>query len=432
MAEAILPATSAPAQKGGRGLFAVIAWRNLWRNPRRTWLTAGGIAFGIAIVVFIMSFQAGMYDAMIDLASRFGSGHVQVQHPGYFDDPRIRNTMPGGTELTRRLAALPEVAAAAPRAEAFALVSATGESGEERSFGAQVIGVEPALEPGVSSFAKSLIAGDYLATADDVAVGAGVARNLNLAVGDEVVVLGTGREGSMAALALNVGGIFETGIPNVDRAIVMMQLAVMQDGFDLGGDVHRVVLRAASIPAAPALAAAVREELAGAGLATLEWPELMPDMEQSVRLDTLMGDVMFGVLLILVTFTIVNALVMTVFERTREFGMLLAIGMRPAGVMAMLQLEALAMWALGAAIGVGVVLAPVLYLQAFGFSLDGVAVELADSMNFPLPERLYAALDARALSLSPAVLGVATLAAAFFASLRLRSMRPVDALREDE
>lgn len=432
MAEAILPTTSAPAAKAARGLFAVIAWRNLWRNPRRTWLTAGGIAFGLAIVVFIMSFQAGVYDAVIDLGSRFGGGHVQVQHPGYNDDPRIRNSMPGGTELTRRLEDLPEVVAVAPRAEAFALISAMSASGEERSFGAQVMGVDPQLEPNVSDFAASLTAGTYLASAGDAAVGAGLARNLGVAVGDELVVLGNGREGNVAAVALSVGGIFETGIADVDRSIVMMRLAAMQEAFDMGDAVHRVVLRAASIPAVPALADAVRQTLAGEGLATLDWQALMPDMEQSVRLDRVTGDVMFGVLLMLVTFTIVNALVMTVFERTREFGMLLAIGMRPAAVMAMLQIEAFAMWALGTAMGVGLVLGPVIYLQAFGFPLGDAMGDMGGAVGFALPDRLHTALDARALLLSPAVLCVATLAAALFASLRLRSMRPVDALREED
>lgn len=432
MAEAIVPTTSAPAAGAARGLFAIIAWRNLWRNPRRTWLTAAGIAFGLAIVVFVMSYQAGVYDAMVDLASRFGSGHVQVQHPGYRDDPRIRNSMAGGTELTRRLEGLPEVAAAAPRAEAFALISATSAAGEERSFGAQVLGVDPKLEPGVSDFAASLAAGTYLAAAGEAALGAGLARNLGVAVGDELVVLGTGLEGGVAAVALNVGGIFETGLADVDRSVVMMRLAAMQEAFNMGDAVHRVALRAASIPAVPALTDAVRQALAGEELAVLDWKALMPDMEQSVRLDMAMGDLMFGMLLILVAFTIANALLMTVFERTREFGMLLAIGMRPASVMAMLQIEALAMWALGAALGVGLVLGPVVYLQKYGFPVGDAMSEMGGSMNFPLPDRLYAALDARALLLSPAVLCAATLAAALFASLRLRTMRPVDALREDD
>lgn len=432
MAEAVLPAAATPAAQRGRGLFAVIAWRNLWRNPRRTWLTASGIAFGIAIIVFVMSFQAGVYDAMIDLGSRLGSGHVQVQHPGYHDDPRIRNAMPAGTALTRRLAALPEVTAAAPRAEAFALVSATSEAGGERSVGAQIMGVDPALEVAVSDFAKRLTAGAYLAAVDDAVIGAGLARNLGVAVGDELVVLGSGREGGVAALALNVGGIFETGIADMDRSFVMMRLTTMQDGFDLGDGLHRVVLRGASIAAAPELADAVRGELAGAGLATLDWKALMPDLEQGVRLDVMMGDFVFGVLLILVTFTIVNALLMTVFERTREFGMLLAIGMRPGGVMAMLQIEAAAMWALGTAIGVGVVLGPVLYLQVEGIALSSELADMAEGASYSVPERLHTDLDARALLLSPAILGAATLLAAFLASFRLRSMRPVDALREDE
>lgn len=432
MADAMVaqPAVSSAGAGESRRLFAVVAWRNLWRNPRRTWLTAGGTAFAILLVVLMMSLQAGMYDPVIDSSSRLGSGHVQVQHPSYHEDPRLRSMLRGGTELVRILASLPGVVAVAPRAEAFALFSAGVES-EERSFGARLVGVDPELEPGVSDFARRVTAGNFLRQTDDVVLGAGLARNLGASVGDEVVVLGTGREGGVAALGLTVGGIFETGMTDLDRSMAMLRLADMQEAFGLGDDVHRVVLRGDGIEDAGELSAGVRGALGdGDEFRVLTWNDLMPEMEQAMRLDGLSGVLMYWMLLILVGFAIVNALVMTAYERTREFGMLLAIGMRPASVMAMLQVEALAMWALGVAIGMAAVAGPVWFLQAVGVPFPEGTQEA--SAGFALPERVHARLDVRAAAVSPLALLVVTLAAAGLASLRLRTLRPVDALRERE
>lgn len=432
MAEAVVPQPAAsPAGAGKtRSLFVVVAWRNLWRNPRRTWLTAGGTAFAILLVVLMMSVQAGMYLPIIDSSSRLGSGHVQVQHPSYQEDPRLRSTLRGGTELMRILADVPGVAAIAPRAEAFALFSA-GVEAEERSFGAQLVGVDPELEPAVSDFAQRVMAGSFLRNADDVVLGAGLARNLGASLGDEVVVLGAGREGGVAALGLTVGGIFQTGMTDLDRSMAMLRISALQEAFGLGDDIHRVVLRGNHIEDADKLSASVRGALGeGSEYRVLTWRDLMPETEQALRLDELAGEFMYWILLVLVAFAIVNALVMTVYERTREFGMLLAIGMRPASVMAMLQVEALAMWALGVAIGMAAAAGPVWFLQAVGMPYPDMAQEVAD--GFALPERLHASLDVRAVAYSPAALLVATLAAAGLVSLRLRTLRPVDALRERE
>ena len=322
----------------GRALFAIVAWRNLWRNPRRTWLTAGGIAFATALVVFSSSIQVGSYDGMIDMATRLVSSHIQVQHPKFQDDPRMRYSLPEGVELTERLARLPGVAGAAPRAEAFALLST-----EERSFGGLVLGVDPDRERQVSDLPNTLVEGEYLPGPDDAFIGAALARNLDISLADEILVLGTGKEGSVGALALRVGGIFETGHNGTDRSLILVRLQTLQEGFELGDEVHRVLVAADSISDIDDVARRIELEL-GADFSTLKWNALMPEIEQGIQIDWVSSQLMYWLLLILVAFAIVNTFMMTVFERTREFGMLLAIGMRPASIMGMLQVEAIAMW----------------------------------------------------------------------------------------
>ena len=435
MADAALAPAAARGRGAGRGLFLVVAWRNLWRNPRRTWLTAGGMAFAMWLIVLFMSVQAGMYNDLRDLAARMDSGHAQVQHPRYLDDARLRYTVRGVTELTRRLADLPSVVAATPRAESFALVSAEQGDGEERSFGAIVIGVDPEGEQDVSLLPGSLVDGTYLTGSDDAFLGARLARNLGISVGDELVVLGSTREGGVAALAVRVGGIFRSGLVELDRMLLQVRLPTLQEAFELGDDAHRIVLFADSMPGIDAMVEDVRGALPGAGAADAvrvrPWAELMPEVEESIQLDAAGGVILLWTLVIVVAFAVVNALVMTVLERTREFGMLLALGMRPGSIMAMLQAEALCMWAVGTAIGLGAAVLVVATIGTYGIGIPQQFEEMVGNAML-VPERIHLILDARALTLAPAVLGALTSLAALLVSLRLRGIRPVTALREVE
>ena len=223
---------------GGLGLSGAIAWRNLWRNRLRTTLTAGGIAFAVTLIVAAYSLQGGAMDAMADHATQLFTGHLQIQNPAYADDPSLRNLVPDATAVARALKSVPGVTAVAQRAVGFALVSVG-----ERSYGAQVTGIDPQAEPAVSSLADLVVKGRYIVGPGDALLGSVIARNLGVDVGDELVVLGSRLDGSVAALSLHVSGIVESGSAELDRVLVQIQLAAFQDEFGLGDQVHMVVAR---------------------------------------------------------------------------------------------------------------------------------------------------------------------------------------------
>ena len=152
----ILEGSTATSERAFSLLFILVAWRNLWRNKRRTWLSVGGIAFSLFLVVTGMAFQTGTYDDMINLGARLGHSHIQVQHPDYLDNPRVKNTFYDALGTSRSIAQIPDVAGVAMRTESFALVSVG-----ERSYGAMVVGVEPNKEPSVSDFPSLLVEGTY-------------------------------------------------------------------------------------------------------------------------------------------------------------------------------------------------------------------------------------------------------------------------------
>ena len=207
-----------------------LAWRNLWRRKRRTWLTVGAMVFSNILLVFMISLQLGMYEMMIVNALKAQTGHLQVQAPGYKDDFKIRQVVPHAEQLAddlRQGLATEEVAV---RAAAFALIS----SGD-RSYGAQITGVEPARESLVSSLPGLVTEGGFLSDpmAEEIVIGSVLARNLRVGVGDELTFIGSGRDGSFAAAVVDVVGIFESGVPDMDRGFAQVPLGLFQDAFTM-------------------------------------------------------------------------------------------------------------------------------------------------------------------------------------------------------
>ena len=421
MAELARPAErrAAPAD---RGLVLAIAGRNLWRNGRRTWLTAGGIAFAIALTVIGMSLQHGGYSMQIDAGTSFMAGHVQVQRQDYLDQSRFEQTIGGVTELVRRLEQRPEVHSVAPRVEASALVS-----GDQRSFGAQVLGVDMQRERRTVRFFGQVARGRPIAGGSEAAIGAALARNLELDLGGELVVLGSGREGGVAALVLEVVGIFESGIADLDRAMAVAPIETVQQAFGLGDEAHRLVVRAEQVEQSARLAEAL-DPLLPEGAVARSWEQVLPEVKQGIEMDRIGARFFYGLIMAVVTFSVVNTFIMTVFERTREFGMLRAIGMRPGRILWMVQLEAACLWALGAALGLALALAAVLVLGAYGIPLSG----MEDMMShFFVPERLHPAPTSAGLITGPLLMLAGTQLAALIPSLRIRRLQTVAALRSE-
>ena len=423
IAQAPPVANSAGTGSVGMGLYMRVAWRNLWRNGRRTWLTAGGIAFSVFLCVAFMSFQLGSYDGMIDTATGMMSGHMQVQHEDYLDDPKVANRIVAGSDLLRQLEDSPDIVAAAARVEGFALVSVG-----ERSFGGLVMGVDPVREPKVSALSGQIVEGEYLPRSDSAYVGKALGTNLGLKIGDEIFVLGSALEGGVAAAVFNVDGFFDTGQVELDRSILQVPLSAVQSAFGLGDSVHRIVLMGKNANDATAIAQALAPTLPEE-VRVLDWDKLLPELRQMIQMDAVTSVIIYVLLLAIVTLSVANSFTMTVFERTREFGMLIAIGMKPGGIVAMIVIEALCMWVVGTAIGAAISYALMIGLGAVGVPIAGLE-EMAG--QFMMPERIHPEVSFLTLGTAPLVLLAGTLVAGLIPALRVRRLKPVEALREEE
>lgn len=431
MAEAALPAaTSRPRPRARRVSVASIAWRNLWRNRRRTWLMISGIAFAGLLVIMINSLQRGAFDMMIDTTARFFSGHLQVQHPAFLDEPRMDRTVADAANRIADLDSRLEFTAVAPRAQAFALVAASGDNAATSSdadppaTGALVIGVDAMRE--FAAIRHSVENGRYLAAQGEAFLGATLAQNLRANVGDEVAILGNAADGGVAAMVVTVAGTFNTGQAEVDRSQMHVLLAEFQDAFGLDDQVHSIALTLAE----PTTARAVAADLAGAESVGVPWQELLPDVRQMVDLKFQTSYVIYALLLVLVTFGIVNAFIMTTFERTPEFGMLKALGMRPGAIVAMMCLEALWMAVIGIALTLAITGSLTALLSVTGIPLGEAYTEMVG--DFMIPDRLYPSFGLRTAAEFGIVVLAATQLAALVPTIRLRRLNVVDALRAEE
>ncbi len=401
-----------------------MAWRNLWRHGRRTWLTVGAMIFSNSLLVFSISLQFGSYDMMIDNTLQAYSGHLQLQHPRYLDEPRMRYAVADAEATAQRWRERLGLASISARASGFALASS-----KQRSYGIQVLGVDARHEPLVSTLPGLVKQGRYLEPGrrEEIVIGAALARNLQVGLGDELTFLGSGFDDSFAAGVVNIVGIFESGIADLDRSMAQVNLGYFQDAFAMGSHGHSIVLRAPRIDDVAALQQAIQALPGNPEDSVLrDWDELQPGLRQAIQADMTSAWFMYIVLIVLVAFSVLNTQLMSVLERTREFGVMMALGLKPQRLARLVLLETSLMTSLGLVLGIGVGFLVTWYLSVAGFSYPGMA-EMADKFN--LPERMYPAISVLSLTLGPAVVAAGCLLAALYPALRLYRLLPIEAMR---
>jgi ABC-type lipoprotein release transport system permease subunit len=435
-----------------------LAWRNLLRNRARTALTVGGIGFSVLLVSFAMSLQSGSYEIMIDSATGYFTSHGQISHRKFVDQPRLEHTVTNASNLQARLAQIDGLRVF-PRAQAFAVVSLAGgvsedssavdpqtgdlqncepqnydpqnESSSEKSLGGMVIGVDFSAERNYLDVYENVVAGKVPTEPGQALIGSAMARNLGAQIDDELIVLGSGKQGAVAAAIFVIAGIVETGQVELDRSLVLAPFAELADALYLEDEAHMQVLMVDDLSELTATASSVAELLPEA-LTVQTWQQLMPMIEQSIELDRAGAVLFYSLLLILVAFAVVNTFVMVLFERTREFGLFMALGMRPGQVIAQVQFEALLLSLLGVALGLLFAYPLITYLTGVGIPLDQMGGEEAiRQMQMGSMERIFPKISWSSVTTAPLVMIVGTQLAALVSTVRVRGIHPVTALRTE-
>ena len=359
-------------------MIVVMAWRSLWRHRRRTSLMIAAIVFACGILQFFSALQESSYRTSIETSTQLFQGHAQIQRKGYFDKPQIRNSIPKVSTLEHAIREVGAVRAVSPRSYGFALASS-----DDRTYGVQVIGVKPETERTVSVIPERVEAGRYFSKDDEVGalIGTLLAKRLRVKVGDELTLLGSGRDGSMAAAIVPILGIYRVGSRALDRGMVHLPLGTFSDIFSMYSHAHAIVIRGDG----PGVLDELQRELSplvSEDLEILGWDELLPGIQQGIELDRISGLIFFICLVAIVGVSILNSTLMTVLERVKEFGVILALGARSERIAMLIFCEVCLMGIIGL-IG-GVVLGSIvtLYFGAVGLAIPGAA-EFGELWNLP-------------------------------------------------
>jgi ABC-type lipoprotein release transport system permease subunit len=403
-----------------------MAWRNIWRNPRRTLLTMGAIAFSSLLLVFMLSFQFGSYETMINASVKIHTGHLQIQAKGYHAKKNIRRVVTDPAAMGNILKKIPQVVAYTYRTQAFSLVSS-----KKRTYGIGVTGIDPVREARVSHLKSLIRQGRYLSEGDtdQALVGELLAKNLQVGLGDELVVLGQGYDGSIAAFVVKIKGIYRSGMDEFDRASIQIPLRFFQDAYTMDGAVHQVVAIAQSLSDISAIKARITSWLSSLNpdypLAVLDWEQLMPGLRQAIEMDLISGIIFYALLVLVVAFSILNTFLMAIFERTREFGVMMAIGTTPGRLTKLLLIESLTMTMAGIVAGILIGCLVTLYFQVHGINLGGSAELLS---QYGISGLIYPRLSLLSIMIGPCMVLAITFFAALYPALKVRSLRPVEAM----
>jgi putative ABC transport system permease protein len=367
-------------------LLAKISWRNLWRNPRGTALTALALGLGLALLLISLGLLDGGHEQTIADGVRFGPGHVVIQAKGYQESSSDELLLPAqvvskvegflGTGKIKQV-----VRGVSPRLLATGLLSSSASSA-----GVRIVGVIPEDERAVSLIPQRMVEGTYLKSDDKlsgVVIGDELARKLELKIGSKAVLMtqslqasGTATPGAaneMQSTLLRVSGIFRTGLQAIDANMIYLPLSAAQALLGVTGDqVTQVTLLLVQEGDSTQVAKVLREQLTGAPVEVLTWRESLPMLAQILGLDHAFNYIMNGVILAMVGLGILNTILMRVLERRYEFGVSKALGLKPGQLAVMVVGESLALTAISLALGLVLGLSVQHYFATAGLDLRWV------------------------------------------------------------
>lgn len=352
-------------------MYLRLAWRNIWRNRRRTLITAASVFFAVLLAVLMRSLQHGAYDNMIRNAVGMYLGYVQVHHQGYWNDKSLSNTFIPDSSLMNALEADHRISTVVPRLEYFALASSGSQTKP-----ALVIGTDPFKEASFTQLDKRITKGSYFSAGENaVLIGDELAKNLKLNPGDTVVLLGQGYHGYTAAGKYAVKGLIHFGSPDLNRELVYIPLQTAQQFYSVGDRLTSITLNLFRPKEAAVVAASLSQKLDNKVWEVMDWKQMMPQLEQLIELDSSGGLIIIGILYLVIAFGVFGTILMMLAERQHEMGILTAIGMKPYKIGWMVFSELVLMVFLGVLAGVIASVPLVTYFKYHPIRITGQAAE---------------------------------------------------------
>lgn len=354
-----------------------LAWRNIWRNKRRTLITVASIFFALFFALVMRSLQKGSYAHMTDSVVRTFTGFIQIHKNGYWSDKTINNCFEMDPGLTGRIASVDNVSDVVPRLESFALASS-----EDKTKGILVVGIDPEKELKLTHPEKKLSEGSYLDNnSDGVMVSRKLAEFLTIGLHDTLTLISQGYHAATAAGLFPVTGIVDIPNPELDRRLVYMNLQTAQYFYGTGNMVSSLILNLHD----PGQLAGTLEQITGSidkeQYEVMDWKQLNPVLVQQIEGDQAGGFIMLGVLYLIVGFGVLGTLIMMTTERKREFGVMVAVGMQKIRLGLVLTTEMIILGFIGIVSGILGSLPLISFLVQHPIEITGESAEIFESFG---------------------------------------------------
>ncbi len=323
-----------------------LAWRNLWRNRRRTIIAISSIVFSVLLASWMRSMQEGSYDSLIDNSVKFYSGYLQVQDSAYWDERTLDNSFKASPELQQEIGNIKDVTLVSNRMESFALAANLIKSKPS-----MVMGIEPEKEDQITNLSKKIQAGSFLKSGDkEVVIGSGLAKYLNFGVGDTLVMISQGYHGISASGLFRIKGILKHPVAEFNKRLVYLDIEAARDFYSAYDLSTSLVIMTDDHYQVNHLKKAIKKILPPNNK-VMDWTDMSPELEQIIQSDRGGGIIMLGILYLVIAFGMFSVVIMMVKERQREFGVTHAIGMQKQKISFIVFIETLFIGLIGCSIG---------------------------------------------------------------------------------
>lgn len=350
-----------------------LVWRNLWRNRSRTLITTSSVLFAVLLATVLDSWQTGVYDSLEDNMIGYYTGYLQIHGAGYWDERTLENAMTNDSIQLKALAERPDIKDVSGRLESFVLAS----SGD-KSKGCFLSGIDPKNEERMISLNKRVIAGRYLLPDDKgVLLGEGLAKGLHLEVNDTILLMGQGYHGATAAGKYPIRGLLKFGFPDLNELFVFMAMPDARYFLSADSIITSYVIMPRDLDNISEQQTALSAVL-GPRFEVLRWQEMLPGLEQHIKMCAGGGYIFIAILYVLVAFGIFGTLLMMMTERRREFSMMIAIGMQKRQLALMVLMESFTLALLGCLLGIVLSIPVTHILHAYPVRITG---QLAESFK---------------------------------------------------
>ncbi len=398
-----------------------IAWRNIFRQKRRTILTVLSMFGGFTLSALSIGWADGTYNRIIDMFTRNRLGHIQVHAKGYLDRPSLYKNIPDYRQVGGEIADVKGVEAWAPRFYAAGLASVG-----DKSSGVRVIGIDPARENIATHFDKQVTEGRPLSPepAHQALLGRGLAKTLKAGLGDSVVIVSQAADGSIANDIYAVVGIVESGDMAQDRSSFYLHLKDAQDLFVLPGVVHEIVVIVRKLNQVAAITEKIRLKIDNPKLDVEPWQVFARSFYVAMTADKKGSWIMLFVVILIVAIGVLNTVLMTVLERTREYGVLRAVGTGPGQIFRLVIYEVFLMACIGIVIG-----AILSLIANYALSIHGIPMPETFTYGGVEFSHYYSEVNGHSFYIPAITVMLAAMIISIFPALKAARIEPARALR---